>query len=289
MYACKVIEDSLGPSGCRMTTLAVTYPLGVHWDFIRHNLLSCSAGLDAGVDAFDVAHSVASNRAIPTNVYLGRVADEPAGPEFWGLNQPGMVASKEATGWRLVLGKTLWFLPRWVCLLSAWCLAKLGFHKEIVNWLVFPWTWVTQVVTATEWSNFDALRIHPAARAEMRKIAAMMRDARAASIPRKLKAGEWHLPYVSDLERSELSAEQACYVSSARVARVSTGKLGLRHGYGVELEKGRQHVRHGHFSVTDHQAEALPAAERVANFYGFRSFRSTIPNSHDYSRLKVTE
>ena len=284
MYSAKVVADSIGPSGCRITTLEVTYPLAVHWDFLRHQSFSM----------YEQVHSVASNRAIPTNTYLRRIIEDPAEPLWWGKNQPGMVAREEMTGWRLIFGKRIHAFVRFVCVVGAWAMTKLGFHKEVANWNAMPHAWVTQIVTATEWENFDALRIHPAARAEMRKIATMMRDARNASTAQELGVGGWHLPYVSNDEivkaymiHDDGDDADALLrnVSAARCARVSIVKQGERQGMTVEFSKASKLQSDGHMSPFDHPAMALATPERVANLRGFKSARKFIPNEDNFDKL----
>jgi hypothetical protein len=283
-YACKVIADSIGPTGCRITTLEVTYPLAVHWDFLRHQMFSM----------YEQAHSVASNRAIPTKTYLRRILECPAEPLRWGMNQPGMAASEEVSGWCLVVGKRVHAFVRTIAVVGAWIMFKLGFHKEVANWHVMPSAWVTQIVTATDWENFDALRIHPAARAEMRKIATMMRDARNASTPRELGEGGWHLPLVRGTELlrayetndSDEEAERELWkISAARVARVSLLKHGESRAVANELEKANDLLSLGHMSPFDHPAQCLGTDERVANLRGFKSARKFIPNEDNFARL----
>ena len=274
MYSCKVIADSEGPGG-RITTLEVTYPLAVHWDFLRHQIFS----------AYEQTHSVASNRAIPTSLYLRRIMQEPAEPLWWGKNQPGMVAREEMTGWRLRVGKFVFAFGRIVAVMVGLILARLGFHKEISNWSAMPHAWVTQIVTATDWTNFFALRIHPSARAEMRKIATMMRTTIAQSKPRKLDAGEWHLPYVTDDERAAMDGFILRNVSAAQCARVSILKHDNANYVEMELDKARKLATDGHMSPFDHPAMALPTSERVGNLRGFKSARKFIPNEDNFAAL----
>jgi len=282
-YSAKVIADSIGPSGCRITTLEVTYPLAVHWDFLRHQVFSM----------YEQVHSVASNRAIPTNIYLRRILDNPAEPLRWGKNQPGMVAREEVTGWRLWLGKRIFAVGRFAAVVVGLILNRLGFHKEVANWSAMPHAWVTQIVTATDWENFDALRIHPAARAEMCKIATMMRDARNTSIPQELGEGGWHLPYVHLIEilraYEEHEPDEADVflrkVSAARCARVSIVKQNEYREVSVEIGKADALQSMGHMSPFDHPAMALATSERVGNLRGFKSARKFIPNEDNFAKL----
>jgi hypothetical protein len=243
---------------------------------------------------YEQVHSVASNRAIPTKVYLKRILECPAEPLRWGKNQPGMAASEEVTGWRLLVGKRVHAIVRAVAVAGAYVMHKLGFHKEVANWHVMPSAWVTQIVTATDWENFDALRIHPAARAEMQKIATMMRDARNASTPRELGEGGWHLPLVHDYEivrAYEISATpevadlELWMISAARVARVSLLKHGESRSVADELNKANELLGLGHMSPFDHPAQCLGTNERVANLRGFKSARKFIPNEDNFARL----
>lgn len=275
MYACKMILHSRGPSGCEIATMEVTYPLAVHWDFLRHQLFSM----------FEQSHSVASNRSIPTNTYLRRIIDDPAEPLRWGRNQPGMVARSEMTGWRLAVGKRVHTSVRWVAILGAWIMAKLGFHKEVANWHVMPSAWVTQIVTATDWTNFFALRCHPDARAEMEQIAKMMRLCLATSKPQLLKVGEWHLPYATEFRPDTSDPNTAWRVSAGRCARVSVLRQGDVRAIELEVEKAEALKRNGHMSPFDHPAQALATDERVANLRGFKSARKFIPNEHDFALL----
>jgi hypothetical protein len=283
MYSCKVVADSVGPSGCRITTLEVTYPLAVHWDFLRHQSFSM----------YEQVHSVASNRAIPTNTYLRRIIEDPAEPLWWGKNQPGMVAREEMTGWRLLVGKRIHAFVRLACVAGAWAMSKLGFHKEVANWSAMPHAWVTQIVTATDWENFDALRIHPSARAEMRKVATMMRDCRNESTPKELGEGGWHLPYVrSDeivkayMENDNDEADVVLRnVSASRCARVSIVKQNEGRDMATEFAKASKLQSDGHMSPFDHPAMALATSERVANLRGFKSARKFIPNEDNFARL----
>jgi hypothetical protein len=273
MYAARIIADSRSPSGARITTMEVSYPAAVHWDHLRHRSFS---------------FSVASNRAIPTKAYIARVIQDPAHPEQWGANQAGMVAREELKGWRKSLVRRLWLAARWPAVILAWLCWKLGAHKEIVNWLLFPWAWVTLIVTGTDWSNFFALRCHPHARPEMRRIAVMMRDEYERSEPAQLSVGQWHLPYVTPEERRFAWNEHRilCKLSTARCARVSLLKHGEVRPMRDETRKADELCSNGHMSPFEHAARALADGEqRVANYRGWASFRSTIPNEHDFSLL----
>jgi hypothetical protein len=74
-------------------------------------------------------------------------------------------------------------------------------------------------------------------------------------------------------------------MSAARCARVSLVKQNVRYGNGIELDKADTLQRSGHYSPFEHPCEALADDRRVANLRGYRSYRSTIKNEHDFSLL----
>lgn len=269
-YSCKVVADSIGPAGVRLTTLEVSYPLFVHAEHLRHRVFS---------------FSVASNRAIPTKRILSQVIRDPVIPVWFGKNQGGMSAREELTGWRLWLARRMWLAGRWPAIALSWLLLRIGLHKQLANRVLAPWQWVTLLVTGTDWSNFFALRCHPDAQPEMRVIAEMMRDAMAKSEPKYMANRQWHLPLCDGHEWWNLLDTQKCMVSAARCARASSEKHREVFDWRVEVSKAEGHMANGHFSLFEHQAQAMPTADRVANLRGWRSFRSTIPNESDFGKL----
>ena len=90
-----------------------------------------------------------------------------------------------------------WDLARENAIAAAKQLIKHGAHKQIANRIIEPWCHINTVLSSTEWSNFFALRCHPAAQPEMRALADAIFKAMADSNPKLLMPGQWHLPYVS--------------------------------------------------------------------------------------------
>jgi hypothetical protein len=268
-YACKIVADSIGPSGCRVTTLEVTYPLFVHAEHLRHRVFS---------------FSVASNRAIPTSKILRQVIDDPVVPVWFGKNQPGMSAHEELSGWRYMLARRIWLAARWPMIAIVWLLLRIGLHKQLANRILSPWQWVTLLVTGTEWENFFALRCHPDAQPEMRRIAEMMRDAMAESKSERLRAGELHIPLCDGHAYWNITNDQKLMVSASRCARFSI-LSDKQLPWQEEVAKAEKLLSSGHMSPFEHQAQALVVSKRFANYRGWQSFRSTIPNESNFARL----
>jgi|SRR6185503_5790224 len=222
----KIIAASAHPhGGPPLYTLQLRYPKLIHGELMTHRVFSRNAS---------------SSRAIPVERMIQDVLDDPVIPMHWGKNQPGMQAREECDEpvlmpmsdrddrTHMVCDRLhAWLRARDQMVDAAGAFAKAKYHKQIVNRLLEPWLHINVVVTATEWSNFFALRCHPDAQPEMRALAEAVRDAIAGATPRVLQPGEWHLPYVtprqheSGADEVPMNLEQVIKVSVARCARVS--------------------------------------------------------------------
>jgi hypothetical protein len=127
---------------------------------------------------------------------------------------------------------TFWLDARDAALERVRCLLNLEVHKQWTNRLLSPFQWVTEIITGTDWANFFALRVHPAAQPEMQKIAGMMKGAYDSSEPEEMHVGGWHLPYIKEVDFEwsynrveDLSVGAAqrdlARISAMRCARVS--------------------------------------------------------------------
>src|SRR5262249_41186442 len=132
-------------------------------------------------------------------------------PMHWGKNQKGMQADVENNAevrgfilddnhdlgcWGVTSREGAWIHARDQAICVARAFDAAGYHKQIVNRLLEPFSHINVVVTSTEWDNFFALRDHPHAQPEMQVLARAMKEAMSDSTPRPLRLGQWHLPYV---------------------------------------------------------------------------------------------
>lgn len=218
----EVVCDSVNIWGDRVTTYRLHYPRFIHSEFMTHRMVSKNAS---------------SSRAIPVNKILDSVADQPAMPIHWGLNQPGMQASEQGDA---ESGIEQWQVAAEEASHAAqmmWNDGK-GFHKQIVNRLVEPFTYMNVVATATDWENFFWLRYHSDAQPEIAELARVMWEAREKSTPVTLRHGEWHVPYVDSFRDSEgmlqycdddgdviYTLDEAIKISSSCCAQASYRKL----------------------------------------------------------------
>lgn len=251
----KVIADSIGPTGIRLTTMEIEYPRFILAELNTHRLLSKNS---------------ASSRAIPIHTMHEQIRQNGAVPVHWGKNQSGMQAREELEGDDLGMSKYWWDAAKDSALRYSARMADNNLHKQIANRITEPWMMMKTVITGTEWANFYYLRNHPDAQPEIKELARKMYLAHTDSKPRELEPGEWHLPYVwtcrdmvgnvyyRDSHGEELSLEDARVVSASCCAQVSYRKND------DSLEKARRiydqliNSKPAHASPVEHQATPMP-------------------------------
>jgi len=279
-----VVADSIGEHSPRLTTLLLRYPRCIHAEFMTHRVFSRNAS---------------SSRAVPVKKLIQDVLDDPFIPLYWGKNQKGMQAVEEhdalvnvpEVGYfsRTLKREDAWLQARDEAVHIARAFDEAGYHKQIVNRLLEPFSHITVVVTATEWSNFFALRRHKDAEPHIHMLADRMWEAMQASTPKLLKPGQWHLPFVNtmmtngkhdgyrivsnDLSRIDRIAEQQAIKLS--VARCASTSYKTVEGFDMTLERAialHDKLVGGdplHASPCEHQAQ-VDEWRRDAGYDGFR-------------------
>ena len=294
-YKAEVILKSVGPNNIELMTVFARYPRMVHADIMTHRMFSRNAK---------------SSRAKPIRQYVKEVWSDPAEPAYWGAARKGMQAGAEEIRFKGA-AQLLWRSLRAVELGGALLFDKMGLHKQVPNRRLESDLYIDTLITGTRpaWSNFYALRsgvFDGAADPSLQVIARMIARADRDTPAQKLKAGEWHLPYVSKEDRdsiiskypqcdafiNQFAVNELCRVSAARCARLSyfsfnTGKKSTVEEDLVLFEKL---INSGlpHASALEHQAEALHEMDdpdfdldvyrEGGNLVGWRQFRKTLPN-----------
>lgn len=248
-YACKILADSISPAGHRITTFEGTFPRIVLAEVNTHCMFGrCSA----------------SSRAVPVDARITAILKDPFVPEVFGKNRSGMKPGEALEGEADVQARASWYRALSYAVGEAQTQDELKVHKQYANRLIEPFAWHTAVITATDLDNFFHLRCNPEAQGEFTKFAEMMRDARAASEPRALNYGEWHLPYVSPEEAFNLEIDKIdpVKVSVARCARVSRERQNdIRNPQDeVAMFDGRL-LKSGHMSPLEHAARPMTTLE----------------------------
>ena len=302
-YEAKVVLDSVGPNGSRLTTFELSYPRFVHAELMTHRMFSRGS---------------ASSRAIPPARLIARIMEDPALPVFWGRNERGMQASDELPEVDQVVATEVILSLRDRAVKEVDWLSKFsvdeegkpsGLHKQIANRYLEPWMFITVIVTATHYQNFFDLRDHAKAQPELRETVAKAHALYKASTPTPLTDGEWHMPYVTGRDRPELlragfSDDDVRWISVGRCARVSYLTHDGQRDPSMDLTLGKQKMlENGHMSPLEHVAEAMTterwqdyAKERanawitsgtpVGNFWGWAQLRKEIRDEDVFSRLQ---
>lgn len=292
-----ILADSISPEGIRLITWQLRYWRPIHSELMTHRVFSRNAG---------------SSRARPSSAIIQQVINDPWGPLHWGKNEPGMQANAELEGENLLNARMAWSSAALAAATEATTLVGAGAHKQIVNRLLEPFTYIDVVLSGTDFANWYALRDHKDAQPEIRELASLMKEVQAHSTPKLLQPGEWHLPYIEEADwqsavdfmwmssgikrpNNEQILDLLKKASAARCARVSY-KLhdGSKTDFTKDLELfDRLLVSQPlHASPAEHQAtpdtkigpdmvEPRPRWEhgyQHGNFRGWRQFRKQLSN-----------
>lgn len=187
----KIIADSISDGCPRITTMQLRYHRFIHPEVMAHRAFSRNAG---------------SSRAKPVARLIQDVIDDPAIPIHWGSEQKGMQAGDE-----LQSGEWYWLNARNYAVDYAKMMAEQGYHKQIVNRLLEPFSHIDVLVTSTEWNNFFELRDHKDAQPEIQALAKAMRIAMEGSTPTDVGDRGWHSPYSSNLKISVACCASVSY------------------------------------------------------------------------------
>lgn len=262
----KVVAASISYYDKPIYTLELQYPRFVHSEFMTHRVFSRNA---------------ASSRAIPVAKMIEQVRRDPAMPVHWGKNQPGMQAHEELVD--TMEARQQWQMAARQAADRAEAMAAIGLHKQICNRVLEPFQLMKTIVTSTEWDNFFNLRAHLDAQPEIQTLAVAMRQAIDACTPARLLEGEWHLPYVLELEVERYKTDLLLMLSTARCARVSY----LTHdGQTPDIDKDIDLYQKlmvsepRHASPAEHQAKpAREANAKSGNFIGWIQHRQHFETS----------
>lgn len=275
----KVIEHSINEYGGELLSVECRFPRIILAELNKHRVFSGSS---------------ASSRAIPLKKMIFSVKEDMFEPLYWGKNKSGMQADEELTGWRLFAAKTVWRLAAHTACFYAGLLGKIGLHKQIANRLIENFSYVTVLISATEWNNFFNLRYHRDAQPEMKTLAKAIYEAKQASKPRLLKYGEWHLPYVTEEERNAIDIDDLKIISSARIASTSYKTVD---GQPMSIERAKKISKKLFGGEILHMSPTEPVAtpdkkilvngklewchpEFHGNFTGFIQYRKTFKNEN---------
>lgn len=243
LHHAKILLDSITKQGHRLTTFECVFPRIILAEWNTHR-------------AF--ARNSASSRAIPIEKMIRMVLENPYIPTTWGKNQKGMQATEEILGEDAVQCEKAWLQARDRAVDQARILLEIGVHKQTTNRLLEPFMWHTVINTATDYSNFYALRDHKDAHPDIHLIAHLMREVHRVSTPRFLKEGQWHAPYAEENEDLGSSMKE---ITAGRCARVSHLTHEGRKDPAADVLLYNRLLSSGHMSPLEHAARPMNSEE----------------------------
>ncbi len=270
----ELILDSKSPAGARLTTFRCVVPKFLLAQIARHRMLSISAGS---------SRAIPTSKAIEGDVYV---------PERWPVAGPGMVPKAYVDGKDVSSPNSFgseWDANEWwayanqAASYTADGLARAGIHKQVSNRPLEPYMMTPVILTATQWSNFLALRTSlvqgetemvPEAQVEAYELACEIERLLRENEPRALNHGQWHLPFITseDVDYA-YETRQGCeayesfrFASAARCARTTTARPGVSVDYDKDVKMGKQLIADRHISPFEHQGQAL-SLEQMAEMF----------------------
>lgn len=256
----RVIAAAQNPDGEKIATIVARYQRFIHSEMMTHK---------------DPSRNASSSRAIPFRTMLKLTRKGMAAPIHWGKNRPGMQASEELTGFARFMAIFMWHLTGHMVLNMAWLMSFTGVHKQVINRMIEPWTYINVQITCTNW-DWLKLRLDPAAQPEFRKLAQLISNALRTAQYQPLNWGDWYLPWIDPTdEGTRLPLHLRKKISAARSARLSYTPVGeVKRNIEKDIPLARTLLEQLHLSPFEHQAEAKKG--RHANLTGWRNYRTEL-------------
>lgn len=261
MIQVEVIADSINRFEHRLTTFRLKYPRFIHVEFMTHRMFSRNAS---------------SSRAISTTQMIKEVLETPAVPAEWRKLAKTMQGFDSFQSHEQMKLDRMWHQASMLMVEQANCLRAYGVHKQHVNRLLEPWLHINVICSATHFENFFRLRDHPDAEPTIQALARDMKTEYARSTPVFMAPGQWHLPFVTEIELAELGIVDARKLSGGRCARVSYNKESDSVEADLQLAERLLAHRPLHATPWEHQATPLMKNEMSKNFRGWAQYRTIL-------------
>jgi hypothetical protein len=322
VYSSKILADSADGRGNRLVTFEVTFPRLVLAEFNTHCMLARNSASSRAIPVAKQIKRIMEEPFVPERFGVnqpgmqneawleGDKAKEARAAWLTGRDRAVVTALELLLGNERVYDSRLAVDPdfedpeerqyvleqldEFQAAIKTSAEDYLNVHKQLANRVLEPYMWHTVIASATEWSNFFALRNHPDAQPEIRTIAAMMQEDFESHQPTQLAAGEWHLPLLQPDEIDEAKRDQDKWakICAARCARVSYLTHAGKRDPQADLDMFDKLTSSGHMSPLEHVGYAMSDAEYQANqwsakFRGFVQYRKLIPGENDFSLMRA--
>jgi hypothetical protein len=265
-----VVADSISDHGNRLTTMVLSMPQSLMTRLSSYRALSRTTSpahtsdlstlvSDVLLDAFIPAEPLSSQfRSSWLNARDGAVVAVLAGTI--GYENLSSKARKNIDANRKSWGETALDAELITGELKSFTdKSERDFVNEVL--LLEPFMWTTCLVSATDWDGLTSLRSYGSSGADtsLGGLATMVRDALDESVPTELSEGQWHLPFLTKDELSQVnegSATNKDRLILASVARCGGVSVGDTSPGDIEAENkfAANALRRGYVSAWEHAA-----------------------------------
>lgn len=252
-----IIADSIF-NGKRLTSYVLTFPRIVLAEFNTHRKFSRNS---------------ASSRAIPFKKMVEKAKSHPFIPLGFQKDHTGMQGSEYFEGEEKEKIIEMWLKGRDSAVERATALYEAGVTKQLCNRPLETYMYHTVIMTSSQFENFFYLRANEQAEIHIAKLAEIMLCEYNCSTPKKLKAGQWHIPFGDNIDPKKVDKvlefwgeeegdkitelDVRTSVAVARCARVSYMNFDGSDDYLSDVNLCSRLMSSGHFSPFEHVAMAI--------------------------------
>lgn len=262
---------------------------------------------------------VHNSRAIPFDKIMKVIEEDPFYPIAYQKHHKGMQGKEYFTDESDIANcEYMWSCAIESALAVAEDMYKNGLTKQLINRIVEPYTWVTQLCTGTresfenlfrlrcpiypggckswkelcdldsnytmEASTLEKLKVNKGqAEIHFMDLAEKMYDALNESEPIELKSGEWHIPFSNEpCFTPEMSLMDKIILSCAMIARTSYTKIGDSQNISLETARNifERCKKERHDSIFEHAGRCMTKYEYETNFRGV--VHLDVPDDEEY-------
>lgn len=250
---------------------------------------------------------VHNSRAIPFDKIMKVIEEDPFYPIAYQKHHKGMQGKEYFTDESDIANcEYMWSCAIESALAVAEDMYKNGLTKQLINRIVEPYAWVTQLCTGTresfenlfrlrcpiypggckswkelcdldsnytmEASTLEKLKVNKGqAEIHFMDLAEKMYDALNESEPIELKSGEWHIPFSNEpCFTPEMSLMDKIVLSCAMIARTSYTKIGDSQNISLETARNifEKCKKERHDSIFEHAGRCMTKYECETNLRG---------------------
>jgi thymidylate synthase ThyX len=265
--AAKLIADSLNAlNDDRLITLELTFPRIIQAQLNTYR---------------ESAKNSASSRAKSMKTVRYAAINNYFEPEVFMGDNRGMFSMTTLSPLKQQLAHLVWTSARLTAVFHHKLFSMVGVHKEISNRVLEPYLYTTVVMTASfsSWEWLLRQRLVAGAQPQFRELAKCIKEVAENHKPRLLKEGDYHLPYVTQTDKTLNSLTDLIKLSIARCAAVSYKTFDGTFSDDSAFKTYQKLYRDKHLSPFEHVATPSIAYHKNCYNVGWKTERNILENS----------